>query len=1179
MKFKKISIILFILLIFSISAVCAEDASQSDNVLTNSTPEVRTFTDLDKDITTGEFNVTSDYKFSGESDKNYSEGIKIKDKNLVINGNNRVIDGDNKARIFEIDNSNIVINNLVFKNTNDSALFIKNSNVTTNNCIFEDNTASVGGAVYTYNAKYTSKNDSFTNNYAKDGAALYIDENSVLNLDNGHFKSDKVLYWGLIYIKSAQMNITDTTFENITSKYAPAVYLRQAKGKIANSNFYNLHASRTAGAVGVKDLQGKIVIDTCSFINTTSEKNGGAIFIDSSADEMLSFGSMLINSSKFINCSSGFGGAILYLGGTLVADNCDFISNTAAYDGGAIYSSYTGTTILNSKFISNKALTDGFSNGGAYFFDFGRFTVNSTSFEKNSASEGSSVYARDATLIFNNNYFNNPSENASSIYVEFLRKITENGNNYTGDAKSLDNKKIETNIEGSQMSFKILNDTIHFDSLPSRFDLRDYNFTAPVYDQGSMGSCWAFGAVEALQSALLRFTNISCNFSVNNLQNSLLQYAKYGVLEVTEGSEGFIPATYLISWLGISPSEYDVYDELGKVSPLIMTDEDIHITDVVEIPARKNSTDNTAIKEAILKYGGVEATYYSNTGLLFYNKTSHAQYFNGIMKVDPNHSICVVGWDDNYSKDNFAQTPPGDGAFIIQNSWGTNWGEDGFFYISYYDTSFATVHKPIAFVIKNNETYDMVYQNEVSGLLGIAKYNYYKNIYVAEKDGLIAAVGTFFNKTASSYEFSILVNGATVYTCKGVSSFRGYETIKLDTLVQINKGDKFEVIFKNKVPYMGSSRVKDQENISYMSSDGKIWQDMYDQSAVALLKVYTVEDTRIVKNLVKYYSDNAPLVATVGAGEEVTFDLNGVKTKVVADENGTAKLPINLKPGNYKVTVTHGGKSVIGSVVVKTTVIASNVKRAKGSNYNMKIRIVDGEGAAVKNTNVKVTINGKSSTNKTDSNGYFTLSFKKLASKQTIKITNPKTKEVSTKTITVASRFNQAKNINVYYNAGGSYAFILMDDSCEIPLENKQVTVKLDKTTFKVKIISMGLVAFAIPKTLSVGTHKVVLKYGASSEIHKITVKHVINAKKTTTHKRTSKLVYKVTLKAKKVLKNKKVTLKLNGKKYTAKTNSKGVAKFTIKKSVIAKLKVGKKYTISISYLKDTLKRTLKIKR
>ena len=600
--------------------------------------------------------------------------------------------------------------------------------------------------------------------------------------------------------------------------------------------------------------------------------------------------------------------------------------------------------------------------------------------------------------------------------------------------------------------------------------------------------------------------------------------------------------------------------------------------DLVESPERKNATDNDQIKQAILKYGAVEATEFSTTGMLFFNKTTNAQYYYGI-KVDPNHSICIVGWDDNYPKENFVKTPAGDGAFIVQNSWGSEWGDNGYFYISYYDETLATAHKPIAFVIRNNETYDMNYQHEVSGLLGIYNIPYYKNTYVAEKDGLISAVGTFFNKTDASYQFTVYVNGVNVYSQNGVSSFRGYETIKLNDYIQIKEGDKFEVVFKNKIPYMASSRLHDQENVSFLSDDGKTWVDLNDQGSVALLKVYTVEDLGIASNLVKYYTNSAPLVATVGAGEEVIFELNGVERKVVADENGSAKLPINLNPGSYKVTVKYKNTTIITSVLVKSTVVASNAKRASGSNYNFKFRLLDASGTAIKNTNVKVTVNGKTTTYKTDSNGYVTIAFKKLSSKKTISIKNPKTGEVAKKTITVASRFAGAKNINMYCNDVRGTAFILMSDNYEAPLKNKYVTIYIDKKAHKVKTSSQGVVLYPIPKTLTPGTHKMTIKYGASSQTYKITVKHVINAKKTTTVKRTSKLVYKVTLKNKKVIKNKKVTLKLNGKKYTAKTNSKGIAKFTIKKSVISKLKVGKKYTISITYLKDTLKRSLKIKR
>ena len=80
--------------------------------------------------------------------------------------------------------------------------------------------------------------------------------------------------------------------------------------------------------------------------------------------------------------------------------------------------------------------------------------------------------------------------------------------------------------------------------------------------------------------------------------------------------------------------------------------------------------------------------------------------------------------------------------------------------------------------------------------------------------------------------------------------------------------------------------------------------------------------------------------------------------------------------------------------------------------------------------------------------------------------------------------------------------------------------------------------------------------------------------------KTAKKFTLKATLKINgKLVKGKTIKFKLNGKTYTAKTNSKGIAKVIVKKNVLNTLKVGSKYAVKISYLTNSIKRTVKFKR
>jgi len=95
-----------------------------------------------------------------------------------------------------------------------------------------------------------------------------------------------------------------------------------------------------------------------------------------------------------------------------------------------------------------------------------------------------------------------------------------------------------------------------------------------------------------------------------------------------------------------------------------------------------------------------------------------------------------------------------------------------------------------------------------------------------------------------------------------------------------------------------------------------------------------------------------------------------------------------------------------------------------------------------------------------------------------------------------------------------------------------------------------------------------------------VTVKKVLALKSAAVKKSAKKLVLTATLKkGKSPIKGKVVAFKFNGKTYKTKTNAKGIAKVTIKSSILKKLKVGKKITYQATYLKDTVKKTTKVKK
>lgn len=728
-------------------------------------------------------------------------------------------------------------------------------------------------------------------------------------------------YYG--YVTNVPKNtLYNCTFLNNSAMYGGAIYLPYGELSLSNCKFINNSAHWFGGAIA-SDKDSKISVVGTVFENCRSvDDAGGAIYAFSTDLE--------VRDSTFNNCSANFAGAICSLNSEILISYSNFTNNLARYEGGAVYKMYGSGTVIKSNFTKNAAL-----NGGALFSD------NCTSFEiKNSE------FASNAATGFGGAIFSNANPKLTVDGVTF----TDNKASY--NANMLNQSNFSPIVSSTNNYSLFVYKSLFNGTLPARYNLAENGFVTDVKNQQDSGNCWAFAALASLETCVLKASNKTFNFSVENMKNLIEMYSAYGwKMETNEGGYNGMPMGYLASWLGPVNATLDPFDDKGTLSPLL--DSEMHIQNIYVLPARTSYTDNDAIKEAILKYGGLYASYYHSAGYL--NSKTNAYYdpYTG----NGNHAITVVGWDDNYSKNNFYTTPAGDGAFIVKNSWGSSWGDNGYFYISYYDRVLFAVNKDnqaFTYILNDTVRYTKNYQYDVAGmtdyLITGKKTVWYKNIYNATGNEVIAAVSTFFNTTVD-YEISIYVNDVLQLTQNGRHEGSGYYTIPLKEYVPVAVGDIFKIVVKLTNPQNGYAAVPISEQlsttrcyyapgVSYFSHDGEKWTDLYDftfsgydhsySSQVACLKAFTVADkqntTVTLNNLTPKVQEFSEIIATVidANGKlakigSVIFNINGTNY-TASVVNGSAKISVYFdEVGDYIISANYQDNGLYnGSSVQKT---------------------------------------------------------------------------------------------------------------------------------------------------------------------------------------------------------------------------------------------------------------------
>ncbi|MBR3155360.1 MAG: Ig-like domain repeat protein, partial [Methanobrevibacter sp.] len=311
------------------------------------------------------------------------------------------------------------------------------------------------------------------------------------------------------------------------------------------------------------------------------------------------------------------------------------------------------------------------------------------------------------------------------------------------------------------------------------------------------------------------------------------------------------------------------------------------------------------------------------------------------------------------------------------------------------------------------------------------------------------------------------------------------------------------------------------------------------------------------------------------------------KTYVVGLINGSANITVpELAEGSNNVQINYTGdshfvgRSFSTNFTVDTRIVASDMTCAYNSNLSYLVKIIDNNGNPLKGKNVSLTVNKKTYSLITDDKGVVSIKVDLPVGTYAITITALDCGKTVTKTLNVVKRFTDNKNVVKYYNSNFNYKFRVIGDDGNAVGQGVIVSVKIGKKTYNLKTDNNGYITIKLTKTYVPKKYTLTATFKGYTIKNTIKVKQVLSAKNLKVKKSTKKLVLTAKLKqGKKALKNKKIIFKFKGKKYKAKTNKKGIAKVTIKKNVIKKLKVGKKYKFAVTYLKDTIKRNVKVKR
>ena len=900
------------------------------------------------------------------------------DVNIIgENTNKTIIKGYNTYdEVFNF-NKHTTITNITFTNSSTKVIY-NTGTLELNNCIFKNNNITSYDACIKNNGKLTVNNCLFNNVSSQKSSVIYNSASNSINL----------------YLKNS-------IFTN-NNAYKGIVLLYGSCAQLYNTTFNNNKATIMAGCIYLEKSSMNVNLST--FINNSVLKGTGGVFYVYDSD-------LFVNNSIFSNNYALFGGVATFLNGSGDGEeiteskhnstiiNSSFTNNKVLYDGGVFFDVYSNLDIRSSNFTNNSA-----RNGGSIYGDYSKININNTIFKNNTATYfGGSIYTNQIDIALNNNNFiNNKATKAEDVYSQYSRSFTSKNNTQTNTNSIITNQI--TTTKKPQVIITNLNNT-PITTIPSSYDLRKLNQVTSVKSQSGGGNCWSFATMGALESCILKATGISYDLSENNMKNIMALFSQSAwCISPNLGGYDEMPITYLINWYGPTDENNDPYIPEIIVSPQI--NNLIQINNVYGIPSRTNYTDNNEYKKAIMKYGAVYTDIYwlgSNVD------NTHNSYYCHEKPEYTNHAVCIVGWDDNYDKNNFITPAPGNGAFIIKNSWGTSSGENGYYYVSYYDESILNTCDDIygaggfTFIINNTETYDKIYQYDVGGIsnwLESNKYGNYSNEYISSGNELIKAFGTYVSDLTNNYTVSIYVNNVLKHTQKGLFTHLGYETVQVTKSINVKTNDKIKVVLELVSSSTVQIPISESKYTRIVSTTNSYVNGKTNSDSVACLKLYTSEINKSEVNAVVTKSNltNTQLLInihdtngnSINTGT-ITIKENNTILKTVQVTSNQTYVDLGIKKGIHLITVCYNASNYAPSnttllLNIGATTINSDVLNSDLKNTTINVVVRDSNNNLVNSGRVVIYNNNNLLTNTTLINGQAIIVLNLNAGTQTLNI-------------------------------------------------------------------------------------------------------------------------------------------------------------------------------------------------